>query len=176
MTEETGRKSDSGADRRRTMTKNAGQRRTGSEEREPLFEKAVALLSYRAHARKELAEKLRRKTGCEERELEEVLDRLEELGFLDDRSYAGQVVRSCGRKGYGRQRALAELVRRGIPEELREEALAEMPKTEDALERFIRARLRDPEDRDEVRRVSAAAVRRGFSWEEVRRAVEKLEE
>ena len=147
----------------------------GASEKNPLLEKAVSLLNYRAHSRKELADKLKQKTGCGDTELNEVLDRLEELGFLNDRSYAAAVVRSCARKGYGAQRALTELSRRGIPKELREEALAEMPEDGGALERLIRAKLKDPSDRDEVRKVTAAMVRRGFSWDEIRRAMDNVQ-
>ena len=147
----------------------------GASEKNPLLEKAVSLLNYRAHSRKELADKLKQKTGCGDAELNEVLDRLEELGFLNDRSYAAAVVRSCARKRYGAQRALTELSRRGIPKELREEALAEMPEDGGALERLIRTKLKDPSDRDEVRKVTAAMVRRGFSWDEIRRAMDNAQ-
>ena len=143
-------------------------------EKNPLLEKAVNLLSYRAHSRKELSDKLKHKTGCKDAELAEVLDPLEELGFLNDRTYASSVVRSCARKGYGAKRALSELARRGIPKELREEALADMPETDGTLEQLIRGRLRNPANRDEVRKVSASMVRRGYSWDEIRRAIERV--
>lgn len=146
-----------------------------AEEKNPLLEKAVNLLSFRAHSRKELADKLKQKTGCGDAELDEVLNRLEELGFLNDRAYAASVVRSCVRKGYGAKRALSELSRRGVPKELREEALEEMPQMSGTLERLIRARLRNPDDRDEVRKVSAAMSRRGYSWDEIRRALENAQ-
>ena len=144
-------------------------------EKNPLLEKAVNLLNYRAHSRKELSDKLKHKTGCKDAELEEVLDRLEELGFLNDRTYASSVVRSCARKGYGAQRALSELARRGIPKELREEALADMPETDGTLEQLIRGRLRNPANRDEVRKVSAAMIRRGYTWDEIRHAIERVD-
>ena len=143
-------------------------------EKNPLLEKAVTLLSYRAHSRKELSDKLKHKTGCKDAELAEVLDRLEELGFLNDRTHASSVVRSCARKGYGAQRALSELARRGIPKELREEALADMPETDGTLEQLIRGRLRNPANRDEVRKVSAAMIRRGYTWDEIRHAIERV--
>ena len=146
-----------------------------TEQKNPLLEKAVSLLNYRAHSRKELADKLKQKTGCEDADLNEVLDRLEELGFLNDRAYAASVVRSCVRKGYGAKRALSELSRRGVPKELREEALEEMPQMAGTLERLICAKLRNPDDRDEVRKVSAAMSRRGYSWDEIRRALENVQ-
>ena len=99
---------------------------------------------------------------------------MEELGFLNDASYAASVVRSCTRKGYGSRRAAAELARRGISKALSEEALAEMPETDDTLDRLLRSKLHDPGDRDAVRKVSAAMLRRGYSWEEIRKALERL--
>ena len=138
-----------------------------------LRDKALNLLSYRAHSRKELADKLRQKTSCHPAELSEVLDWLEEIGFLNDRAYAASVVRHAAGKGYGSGRIMSELARRGISKELWDEALSEMPDTGDALDKLVRTKLRDPEDREEVRKVSAALVRRGYSWDEVRRAIER---
>ena len=140
-----------------------------------LRDKALQLLSSRAHSRKELRDKLRRKANPDEAEMEEILDWLTEMGFLDDRSYAASVVCHCGGKGYGRQRAVSELNRRGIDRTLWEEALQELPETDEALDRLIRAKLRDPGDRDEVRKVYASMMRRGYSHEDVRKALERLQ-
>lgn len=139
-----------------------------------LRDKALNLLSYRAHSRRELSDKLKRKLSCSEQELEEVLNWLEELGFLNDRTYAASVVRHAASKGYGVSRITAELARRGIAKDLWEEALAELPESDDTLDRLVRSKLRDPADRDEVRKVSAALVRRGYTWDEVRRAIERV--
>ena len=87
-----------------------------AEEKNPLLEKAVSLLSFRAHSRKELADKLKQKTGCGDTELDEVLNRLEELGFLNDRTYAASVMRSCVRKGYGAGRDAADVRHTGAPD------------------------------------------------------------
>ena len=141
-----------------------------------LMEKALSLLSYRAHSRKELSDKLRRKGGCSEEELNAVLNRLEELGFLNDETYAAAVVRHAAAKGYGKNRVAAELARRGISKDLWDEALSEMPESDDMLDRLVHARLRDPQDRDEVRKVSAALVRKGYSWSEVRQAIQRVNE
>ena len=139
-------------------------------------DRALTLLSYRAHSRRELFDKLRRKGIPEGGELDEVLDWLEEQGFLNDGSYASSVVRHCAAKGWGTGRIISELSKRGIPRELWDSALAEMPETDSMLDRLLRSKLRNPDDRDEVRRVSASLVRRGYSWDEVRQALERLEE
>ena len=139
-------------------------------------DKALSLLSYRAHSRRELSDKLKRKLSCSEQDLNAVLDWLEEMGFLDDRSYAASVVRHCASKGYGAGRISSELSRRGISRDLWDEALTEMPDTDAALDRLLRTKLRNPDDREEVRRVSAFLARRGYSWDEIRRALERLNE
>ena len=139
-------------------------------------DRTLTLLSYRAHSRRELFDKLRRKGVPEGADLDEVLDWLEEQGFLNDGSYAASVVRHAASKGWGSGRITAELSKRGIPRELWDAAMEEMPETDDTLDRLLRAKLRNPDDRDEVRKVSASLVRRGYSWDEVRRALERLEE
>ena len=140
-----------------------------------LRDKALTLLSYRAHSRKELSDKLKQKTSCDESDLDDILTWLEDMGFLNDRHYAASVVRHAASKGYGASRIMAELNRRGISKDLWEEALSEIPESDDTLDRLVRTKLRDPDDRDEVRRVSAALIRRGYTWDEVRRAMGRLE-
>ena len=46
-----------------------------------------------------------------------------------------------------------------------------MPEDTSKLDRFIASRLRDPEDRDAVRKLSAALFRRGYGSEEIRAAL-----
>ena len=84
------------------------------------------------------------------------------------------MVRHATSKGYGISRITAELSRRGIATEFWDEALAEIPEDDDTLDRLVRSKLRDAENRDEVRKVSAALVRRGYTWDEVRRAIERV--
>ena len=52
--------------------------------------------------------------------------------------------------------------------------MAEMPETDDTLEQLIRGKLRNPADRDEVRKVSAVMLRRGYTWDEIRHAIERV--
>ena len=68
----------------------------------------------------------------------------------------------------------AELSRRGVDRELWDDTIQAMPENTDRLDRFIAARLTDPEDRDQIRKVSAALCRRGYSWEEIRSALRRF--
>ena len=103
------------------------------------------------------------------------VDWLCERGFLDDESYAAAVARHYANKGYGAGRVKNELQRRGVERELWEDAIEQMPENEGKMDKFIAARLKDPQDREQVRKVSAALYRRGYSWEEIRAALRRFE-
>ena len=135
--------------------------------------RGMELLSYRPMSCRELRDKLVQK-GEEEACAEAAVAWLSQNGFLDDARYAGMVVRHYAGKGYGAGRVRQELQRRGVPRELWEAALAEMPEAEDKLDAFLASRLKDPTDRKEIQKLSGALLRRGFSWEEIRGALARL--
>ena len=135
--------------------------------------RAMELLSRRPMSEKELVDKLIRK-GEDQETAADCARWLREKGFLDDESYAAAVARHYAAKGYGPGRVRAELSRRGVDRELWDDTIQAMPENTDRLDRFIAARLTDPEDRDQIRKVSAALCRRGYSWEEIRSALRRF--
>lgn len=137
-------------------------------------EKALTYVSQRQMSCRELCDKLRQK-GVDEDTAAYCVAWLLDHGLIDEVSYAAAIVRHYTAKGYGLGRVRAELIRRGIPRELQEEALAAMPETDSKIDRFIASRLRDPEDRDEVRKLTAALYRRGFSGDEIRSALRRFQ-
>ena len=98
-----------------------------------------------------------------------------ERGLLDEEAYAAAVVRHYAAKGFGAGKVRAELARRGVPRSLADAALEAMPEGDDKLDRLIAARLKDPGDRGEVRKLSASLYRRGFSGEEIRSALRRAQ-
>ena len=135
--------------------------------------RAMELLSRRPMSEKELIDKLIRK-GEDEETAADCARWLRENGFLDDESYAAAVARHYAAKGYGPGRVRAELSRRGVDRELWDDTIEAMPENSEKMDRFIAARLTDPEDREQVRKVSAALYRRGYSWEEIRSALRRF--
>ncbi len=81
-------------------------------------EKALNLLEFRAHSRKELFDKLRRFTDVHT--ANEALDLLEEAGLINDGEYAYQCAHDFMElRFFGPNRVKQELSRRGIsPEEI----------------------------------------------------------
>ena len=137
-------------------------------------ERALTLISRRQMSAKELREKLRQK-GVDPETAAWCADWLAERGLLDEEAYAAAVVRHYAAKGFGAGKVRAELARRGVPRELADAALEAMPEGDDRLDRLIAARLKDPNDRDEVRKLSASLYRRGFSGEEIRSALRRAQ-
>ena len=135
-------------------------------------ERALTLVSQRQMSAKELTRKLRDK-GFDEETADYCTDWISARGFLDEERYAAAIVRHYAAKGYGEGRVRQELIRRGVPRELWEDALSAMPEDTSKLDRFIASRLKDPGDRDEVRKLSASLFRRGYAAEEIRSALER---
>ena len=137
-------------------------------------EKALGYLSQRQMSRRELKTKLLQK-GLDEDTAEYCVQWLSDRQLIDEESYAAAVVRHYAAKGYGAGRVRQELRRRGIDRELWDEALEQMPEDSGKLDSFIAARLTDPEDQAQIRRISAALLRRGYSREEIRPALRRFQ-
>ena len=137
-------------------------------------ERALELVSQRQMSRRELETKLRQK-GVDPETASYCGAWLLDRGLLDEAAYAAAVVRHYAAKGCGAGKVRAELMRRGIPRSLADAALEAMPDGADKLDRLIAARLKDPGDRDEVRKLSASLYRRGFSAGEIRSALRRVQ-
>ena len=134
-------------------------------ERPLAMNRALNILGYRARARGELRERLAR-AGYATGTVDAVLERLEELGYLDDEEFARETARGKARK-YGPRRILVDLRRSGVDEEIARGAVEEeysgRSEYEDALA-AARRRYNTGEDSDALaRRVYGFLVRRGYS-------------
>lgn len=139
-------------------------------------ERALYLLGLRDYACKELEQKLY--TEAPPEIAVAVVERLRQVGLLDDRRYAARLARSLSEgKHYPRRRIEQELRRRGI-DPLTAQSAAEEVDGEDyeqalaLLRKKYYNKLNDPDSR---RRVTAALARRGFSYGAIRRAFDTLD-
>jgi regulatory protein len=146
----------------------------------PAYDTALKLLARRDHFRAELREKLCRK-DFERAEIETALERLDELGLLDDEALAVRFVefRSVDR-GWGPRRLVAELRRRGVDAGLADRVAVIDDETHDrALATAVRRVERRakqgwwrlPERRA---RLVQSLVGRGFSTDTAHRAIAEL--
>lgn len=136
---------------------------------------ALRMLGARPMSKKEVADKLRHR-GVDAEISEDTVGWLEKIGAVNDEEYAGQIVRHYAAKGYGMGRIKDELYRRGVPRELWDAALEEMPDTDDTVYRLLASRLKtENPGRDEMAKAANALYRRGFSWDEIKRAINMFE-
>ena len=135
---------------------------------------AADLIGKRAMSRASLEKKLREK-GASEAEARYAAEWLEAIGAIDDAAYASALVRHCGDKGYGPAKTKENLYEKGVPRELWEEALEELPDNEEQIERFLTAKLRGKRpDEKEKKRLTDALLRRGYPWGDVKRVMNRL--
>ena len=137
-------------------------------------EKALWLISYRSHSKKELFDKLKR--GFDEASAQKAVDRMEELGLINDEEFAKLYARKLvNGKKMSVKAAEYELYRKGIDKITAEQVLGELeydPQTQ--IIEFITKKYKNIQDEKIKRRAVAALQRKGYSWEEIKQAIESL--
>jgi regulatory protein len=128
----------------------------------------LRLLTARSRSRVELASALRRR-GIPEEVGEAVLDRLGELGLVNDAVFAQETVFSSHHhRGLGRRALSTELQRRGVPDDVAREAVATV-RLEDEEQRareLVQRKLRTSNMRKTgtlAHKLAAMLVRKGYS-------------
>lgn len=135
--------------------------------------RAVRIVAASNVSKKDLCQRLVQK-GEDPTQAQQAVDWMESLNLVDDRETARQVVSRSAAKGYGLQRAKQALYEKKIPKAFWDDALADYPDQSEHILSFLRARLgKEPQDR-EVKRAVDALLRRGHSYGEIRKALEKL--
>lgn len=136
-------------------------------------DRAVRIVSATSISKKELEKRLVQKGESEENAKQAVLW-LDELKLLDDAQVAQQIVRNGLARGYGASRIRQMLYEKRIPKDLWEEALSDLPSQDDAIDAFLQRRFRGKKpDRAECKRATDALSRRGHSWNDIRKALER---
>lgn len=145
---------------------------TPEERRRQTFQRAAKLLSAKSRSIAELRELLTQRSGATRADVEEVLARLTEYGYLNDErfavSYASAKVRQ---RPIGRQRLKRDLALKKVSKETADEALdmvfAETSENElidRAIEKRVRLRGR-PGSRAEAKSLFDHLLRQGFPFE-----------
>ncbi|MFE5643017.1 recombination regulator RecX [Rhodococcus sp. NPDC056516] len=158
-----------GAPRRRSRQRSEkpSQRAEGGTEAQAK-DACLRLLTDRARSRSELETKLSGR-GFEPEIITSVLDRLQEIGLIDDADFANQWVHSRHTySGKGKRALAVELRLKGIDQDVASEALSQID-PEDERERaaeLVRRKLKNKpvDDRDKVtRRLVSMLARKGYS-------------
>lgn len=144
------------------------------------YEYGLYLLEKRGYSYRELYGKLIAAPHAQEDAVLAALEKLMRYGFLNDAVYAEQLARHFVEvKKFGIRRAEYEMRHRGLSQEDIDDALAEYDDAEkisaqllEILQKKYARYLTDPDDRKATEKVTAALVRRGYTYQEIRYAIE----
>jgi len=156
-------------------------------ESQTLFAKdyAMAILSRRSISEKELLDKLLQKPHSEnispedwEQAAEAAVERMKELGLVDDEDYAGKLARDLSHlRKLGPRRIRQELMQKGVDRELAEEAVEDLDQNpqEDIMEllegKFARlAQAAAEGEPKEKQRLIGRLLRMGYGYSDIRQA------
>ena len=141
------------------------------------LDRAVGYLAARARSRRELASRLLR-CGYRPATVEMVLYKLQRENLLDDADFARQWVEARSGRTLGKRRIAQELQRKGVSRAQTEAALSAVDEEAEAeacrrAAEKLASRYGREEPRQAVQKLTQALVRRGFGWDESRRAAEQ---
>lgn len=144
------------------------------------YEYGLYLLEKRGYSYREMYDKLMNAPHAQEDAVLTALEKLTRYGFLNDARYAEQLARHYveGKK-LGLRRAEYEMRHRGLSQEDIDDALAAYDDAEtisaqllELLQKKYARYLTDPDDRKSTEKVTAALVRRGYTFQQIRYAIE----
>ncbi len=140
--------------------------------RQKTFDRAVNLLTYKPRSVKELRTRLMEKEWTNSAIVEEVIEKLEKYGYLNDAQYAKSFAASqirqkpVGKRVLQQKLAMKKLDKETVAEAI-EKAFEETPEAE-IIDRAIEKRLRikgKPTERAEVKKFYDFLLRQGFSYD-----------
>lgn len=128
---------------------------------------ALRLLEMRPHSKKELKEKLLSKFSTEEGLVLQVIEEMERVHLLSDRRFTEAFIAYLTQKNIGRLRIMFETRKKGLPNDLVEQALLDQQWSEnEAAQRAVEEKMRVLEGVDERRakqKIANFLRNRGFT-------------
>jgi len=139
-------------------------------------EKALRLLSLRAHSKKELKEKIKKSSN--EENAERVSEKMESLGLIDDRSFALSYANELfSRKLYSVSKVKYELSKKGISSDVAEEIIEEIsPDERQNIEKIFAKKQFDMNDEKNFRRTVAYCQRLGYNWSDIKSVINSYDQ
>lgn len=132
-------------------------------------EKALYLITYRDHSRKELENKIRRSYSSET--AEEIADKMQELGLVNDEEYARKYATELLHKKHMSPKAIAyKLKEKGISSEIISLITQELDYDPlDEIREILERKYSDYSQNEKVKRRAIAYLQRmGWSWSDIK--------
>ncbi|MBQ6144087.1 MAG: regulatory protein RecX [Clostridia bacterium] len=142
-------------------------------------EKALRLLSFRAHSKHELKNKIKNSLG--EKYAEGAAEKMENLGLINDKEFAFLYAKELFfKKLYSIKRVKYELTKKGVENNIIEETLSKIDiNEEENIKKIFLKKHTDKnttENEKELRKLVSYCQRLGYSWSVINSAINELEE
>ncbi|NEX13544.1 MAG: regulatory protein RecX [Prosthecochloris sp.] len=139
------------------------------------FDLAIRLLGEREHSRKEIITKLERRKFSEAA-IDKTLERLDQLGLIDDRSFAEHFVGSRSRKKpSGKYKLRYELFQKGISETIIDEVLSDYDSSAHCLDAAMKKfPFLKGDDHYKRKKLYAFLANRGFDSHSIRETLDQI--
>ena len=137
-----------------------------------LYQRALEKALMRPHSEKEIYDYLYRRVyekGIDKKYIDEIIERLKDKKYVDDRNFAGWWVENrMVKKGVSRKRLRMELRKKGVAAEIIDEVLDKRSDEEEVKKMIARKRSKYDDEK-----LVAYLCRQGFSYDLVRKLVEE---
>lgn len=138
------------------------------------LEYAGKALSYRMLSEKQLFDKIIAK-GFSIENAEYAVDAFKRYGGINDEQYCESLIRTYKAKGYGKRRIALKLKESGIERDMSDAKLDDFEPDFSKMQKYISSKIKtDAPDRQTVRKVFDGLLRKGFSYDQVREALNKF--
>lgn len=142
------------------------------------YEAGLTLLDFSMRTAEEIRRGLVRK-GFVRPAADAVVEKLTEVGLIDDRHYAVRLAENASRKNTGLYSVRRKLMSKGISEADADAALEELDGAQQlsaarAVASKLARKYADIEPRQARAKLSQALARRGFSWDTISAALESM--
>jgi|GEM_PF-6353284 len=134
---------------------------------------AVRLLAARSLSRRELTDALLRRHYSAD-EVREAVETCTERGYINESHYAYMLVQKYAGQGYGIPAVAAKLRTKGFSNDIVDEALTHFSVSESVLDKYALKALKGDFSPVSQRRACQSLLRRGFSYSDVRAALERV--
>lgn len=138
-------------------------------------DKALRLLSFRAHSERDLSQKLKR-SGATDENIEAVLKFARRYRFVDDADYARKLASDLAKlKKFGTYRIRMELSKKGVSSENIELALSALDNDEpEILLPLIEKRLKGNFEKKNVDKIIRYFLYRGYQFSDIKECINTL--
>lgn len=137
-------------------------------------EKALWLISYRDHSKKELESKVR---NCSDKDsAKKAVEKLESVGLVNDEKFACNYAQQLlFVKHYSKKGARYKLIEKGIDRDLADSVLEEIDfDSQEHIRIIIEHKYHNLSDEKTRRRAVSALQRKGYSWSDIKAVIDEF--